>query len=47
VQELPPEVGLYESSKNCKRLMLRKKAAYRKVEIPEELYKYRATPLPT
>ena len=40
VKELPAEVGLYETSTNCKRLMLRKKAAYRKVEIPVDFYKY-------
>jgi len=40
LKELPAEVGLYEASSNCKRLMLKKKAAYRQVEIPEEFYKY-------
>ena len=38
--ELPPEVGLYEASTNCRRLLLRKKAVRRKVDIPEEFYKY-------
>lgn len=38
--ELPPEAGLLWTSKNCKRLMTKKKAVYRKLEIPESLYRY-------
>ena len=38
--ELPAEIGLYEVSSNCKRLLIKRKAAYRTVDIPVELYKY-------
>jgi hypothetical protein len=38
--ELPPEVGLYEPTTNCKRLLMKKRAVYRNVELPVEFYKY-------
>jgi hypothetical protein len=38
--ELADGVGLYWVSKQGKRLFLKKKAAYRKLEIPSELYLY-------
>jgi len=38
--ELPPEVGLLWTSKNVKMLYLKKKSPYRKVNVPDELYRY-------
>lgn len=38
--ELPSDVGLLWSSKNATRLYVKKKAAHREVEIPEELWRY-------
>jgi len=38
--ELPPEVGLYEVSVNSARLVQRKNAVYREVDIPEVLFRY-------
>ena len=38
--ELPAEVGLLWASKNWTRLYAKRKAAYRDVEIPEDLYRY-------
>lgn len=40
LEELPPEVGLLEVSKNGKRLFTRRKAVERDVEIPEDLWRY-------
>ncbi len=38
--EVPEQCGLLEVSKNCKRLLMRKKAPLREVEIPESLFRY-------
>jgi len=38
--EVPEGAGLLETTKNGKRLLTRKKAPYRDVQIPEELYRY-------
>lgn len=38
--ELPREVGLIETTKNGARLLTRKKAIYREVDIPDGLYRY-------
>jgi len=38
--ELAPEVGLIEATTNAGRLLIRKKAAWRDVKVPEELYRY-------
>lgn len=39
--ELPPEVGLIETSKNCKKLFTKKKAVSRiKNELPNTVFKY-------
>lgn len=38
--ELPAEVGLIWATKSGSRLMTRKKASYRHVEIPDSLYRY-------
>lgn len=40
LEELPPEVGLLEVSKNGKRLFTRRKAVDRDVEIPEDVWRY-------
>ncbi len=39
-KELPPEAGLLITSKNGKKIYRKKKAAYRAVEIPEDLFRY-------
>lgn len=39
-EELPHDVGLYYVSKNGAKMFCKKKAPYRKVEIPENLYRY-------
>lgn len=38
--ELPDGVGLIECTRNAARLLTRRKAAHRKVEIPESLFRY-------
>jgi len=38
--EVPAECGLLEVSKNAKRLLTRKKAPAREVEVPESLFRY-------
>ncbi len=38
--ELGDGVGLLEASKNLKRLMIKRKAAHREVEIPTDLFRY-------
>jgi|GEM_PF-1361775 len=38
--ELPPEKGLIETSKNCKTLYTKKKATYRDIEVPKKLLYY-------
>ena len=38
--ELPDNVGLVVASVNCKKLFLKKKAAFRDVVIPESLWRY-------
>ncbi|HUW33402.1 MAG TPA: MmcB family DNA repair protein [Planctomycetota bacterium] len=38
--ELPPEVGLIEATSNGRRLVLKKRAAHRQLQIPEELFCY-------
>lgn len=38
--ELPPEVGLVETSRNAAKLYTRKKAPVRDIQIPEELFRY-------
>lgn len=40
VEELPQEVGLIEVTSTGTRLITKRKAAYRKVDIPESLYRY-------
>ena len=40
LEELPPEVGLIEVSKNARRLFTRRKAVERAVEIPEDIWRY-------
>ena len=39
-EELPQDVGLMWVSKNAKRLFIKRKAAHRKIEVPELLYRY-------
>ena len=39
-EEVPESCGLLEVSKNAKRLITRKKAPHRDVEIPEDLWRY-------
>jgi len=38
--EVSPDVGLIVCSSNCSRLYTKKKAPYREVQVPEELYRY-------
>jgi hypothetical protein len=38
--ELPAEVGLLEGTTNLKRLICRKRAVYRDLEVPESVYRY-------
>lgn len=40
VEETPPDAGLMYVSKNCTRLYTKKKAPYRQVVLPEDLFKY-------
>jgi hypothetical protein len=40
VEELPPGVGLLEASKNCAKLMMKRKAHFRQIAEPTQLFRY-------
>ena len=48
INELPPEVGLIEATKNARRMIVKKKAPFRIIEEPNMLFRYiimcRSTP---
>ena len=40
INEVPEQAGLIETTKNCKRLIIKKKAPVRDIEIPQSLFVY-------